>query len=537
MRALLREPSLGLTLLGLVGLLALFVVFPQIQVVLQPGFNGYVTFLVEQTWVRPLLNSLQITALSTTSAVTLGFVYAYAMVYTAMPWKPFFRLIGILPLLSPPFVVAASYILLFGPRGLISYRLLGQTWEVIGPGGLWGVQTIAFFPFAYQLIADVLARSDPRLEQAARNLGAGPWQVFWTVTLPLSRPGLAAAVLMTAIYVLEDFGNPALIAGRFTVLPTQAYGLISGFGDLTGAAAVSTLLLLLALALYLVRLRLEGSRAYVTISGRAGAIPRPPVPRAVTWAAFAACLLLAGLIVLVYGVLVVSALVETFPVNLTPTARHFEYLGAHATSLRNTLTYGVVAATLCALYALLLAFLVQRRRWPGRRVVDFVAIMPAAVPGIFFGIGYATAFNQRWLDWLDRGGLIIIAMLFWNIPVGYQAAMAGLQQIDRSIDEAATGLGAGSLRGFRDILLPMLRGAALTGFVTAFVRAVTTLSVVIFLFTPGTTVATITIFQLINDFNWGGAAAFTVAVIGLAVLVLTAVWLISGRRAMIARAQ
>jgi iron(III) transport system permease protein len=428
-------------------------------------------------------------------------------------------------------VVAASYILLFGPRGIITYQLLGQSPNVLGLGGLWGVQTIAFFPFAYQLIADVLARSDPRLEQAARNLGAGPWDVFRTVTLPLARHGLIAATLMTAIYVLEDFGNPALIGGRFTVLPTQAYALISGFGDLPGAAAVSTILLALALILYVARLRLEGNRSYVTVTGRASSMPRPPVPRGVTWACFVACLLLTGLILLVYGVLVVSALVEAFPSNLALTLRHFVYVSAHAQALQNTLVYGLGAALLCALLAVLLACLVQRREWPGRRLVDFVAILPAAVPGIFFGIGYASAFNQRWLDWLDRGVLIMISMLFWNIPVGYQAALTGLQQIDRSIDEAATSLGASGLRSFRDILFPMLHNALLTGFVTAFVRAVTTLSVVIFLFTPGTTVATITIFQLVNDFNWGGATAFTIAVIGMAVVVLAVVWAISGRRA------
>jgi iron(III) transport system permease protein len=531
MRQLGREPTVLVTLLVVVVLMALFIIYPQVRVVLVPGVEGYSDFFRGQTWLKPLRNSLQVMALSTTTSVLLGFIYAYAMVYSQMPWKPLFRLIGLLPLLSPPFVVAASYILLFGPRGIITYHLLGQSPNVLGLGGLWGVQTIAFFPFAYQLIADVLARSDPRLEQAARNLGASPWDVFRTVTLPLARPGLIAATLMTAIYVLEDFGNPALIGGRFTVLPTQAYALISGFGDLPGAAAVSTILLALALILYVARLRLEGNRSYVTVTGRASSIPRPPVPRGVTWACFAACLLLAGLILLVYGVLVVSALVEAFPSNLALTLRHFVYVSAHAQALRNTLVYGLGAAFLCALLAVLLGFLVQRREWPGRRLVDFVAILPAAVPGIFFGIGYASAFNQRWLDWLDRGVLIMISMLFWNIPIGYQAAMAGLQQIDRSIDEAATSLGAGGLRGFRDILFPMLHNALLTGFVTAFVRAVTTLSVVIFLFTPGTTVATITIFQLVNDFNWGGATAFTIAVIGMAVVVLAIVWAMSGRRA------
>jgi iron(III) transport system permease protein len=454
--------------------------------------------------------------------VLLGFVFAYGMVYTNMPWKPFFRIIGILPLLSPPFVVAAAYVILFGPRGLITYGLFGQTISIFGLGGIWGVQTIAFFPFAYQLIADVLSRSDARLEQAARNLGAGPWQVFRTVTLPLSRPGLGAAILTTAIYVLEDFGNPALIGGTFTVLPTQAYGLISGFGDLPGATAVSTLLLALALILYVAKIRLDGGRSFVTVSGRASSMPRPPVPAALTWACFLACLLLAIVILTVYGSLLVSALTLNFPVVLTPTMQHFEYIttGTNGTALQNTLVFGLAAATFSAGFALIAGWLVERGTWAGRGVLDFLLIMPAAIPGLFFGIGYATAFNEPWLDWLDRGVLIIISMIFWNIPVGYQAAVAGLRQIDRTMDEAATSLGASSLRGFRDVLMPMLGGSLRVGFVTTFVRAVTTLSVVIFLFTSSSTVATIRIFQLVNDLNFGRATAFTVADISMAMFAL-----------------
>src|SRR5438445_7698156 len=326
MRSLQREPVLLLALLAAIGLVFAFIVYPQIQVVLVPGPDGYVRFLEGGTWVNPLVNSLKVTALSTTTAVLLGFVFAYAMVYTPMPWKPFFRIIGILPLLSPPFVVAAVYILLFGPRGIVSYGVFGQSPSVFGLLGVWGVQTIAFFPFAYQLIADVLSRSDARLEQAARNLGAGPWQVFRTVTLPLSRPGLGAAILTTAIYVLEDFGNPALIGGTFTVLPVLAYGQLSGFGDLPGATAVSTLLLALALILYVAKIRLDGGRSFVTVSGRASSMPRPPVPVALTWACFVACLLLAALILTVYGALLVSALTLNFPTNFGFTTKHFEYI-------------------------------------------------------------------------------------------------------------------------------------------------------------------------------------------------------------------
>src|SRR2546427_10558808 len=223
MRSLRREPALLLALLAVVALVLTFIVYPQLQVILTPGPGGYVQFLEEGTWLIPLRNSIQLTALSTTTAVLLGFVYAYAMVYSNMRWKPFFRLVGILPLLSPPFVVAAAYTLLFGARGVISYGVFGQSPNIYGLNGVWGVQTIAFFPFAYQLIADALSRSDPRMEQAARNLGAGSWRVFLTVTLPLSRPGLGAAILTTPIYILQDFRKPHLIGGGVFVVPTQAY--------------------------------------------------------------------------------------------------------------------------------------------------------------------------------------------------------------------------------------------------------------------------------------------------------------------------
>ena len=537
MRSLQREPVLLLALLAAIGLVLAFIVYPQIQVVLVPGTDGYVAFLSGGTWTSPLIHSLQVTALSTTTAVLLGFVFAYAMVYTPMPWKPFFRIIGILPLLSPPFVVAAVFILLFGPRGIISYYVFGQSPSILGLQGIWVVQTIAFFPFAYQLIADVLSRSDARLEQAARNLGAGPWSVFRSVTLPLSGPGLGAAILTTAIYVLEDFGNPQLVGGGFNVLPTQAYSQIETSGDFAGAAAVSTILLLLALSLYVAKMGLDRGRSFVTVGGKASSMPRPPVPPMLTAACFAACLGLAGAILLVYGTLIVSALTLYFPTNLSFTFEHFEYLSAHALSLQNSFVYSMIAAIGCSIFALFAGFVVQRGSWPGRRIFDFLLIMPAAVPGIFFGIGYLTAFNQPWSDELAgffgqpdlRAQLIVIALLFWNIPVAYQAITAGLRQIDRSIDEAATSLGASSLRGFRDVLVPMLGGSVQVGFVTTFVRAVTTLSVVIFLFTPRSTTATITIFQLVNDFNWGGAAAFTVGDVGMAVIVLIVIGRLGGR--------
>src|SRR2546429_4989965 len=208
MRSLRREPALLLALLAVVALVLVFIVYPQVQVVVAPGSGGYASFLEGGTWVTPFVHSLEVMALSTTSAVLLGFVYAYAMVYSDMRWKPFFRLIGILPLLSPPFVVAAAYTLLFGARGVISYGVFGQSPNIYGLNGVWGVQTIAFFPFAYQLIADALSRTDPRMEQAARNLGAGSWRGFLAAAPPPSPPPGGAGAPPTPDFIPPGLRKP-----------------------------------------------------------------------------------------------------------------------------------------------------------------------------------------------------------------------------------------------------------------------------------------------------------------------------------------
>src|SRR4029079_6063082 len=156
-----------------------------------------------------------------------------------------------------------------------------------------------------------------------------------------------------------------------------------------------------------------------------------------------ACLALSVVIITVYVSLLVSALTLNFPTVLTPTMQHFEYIttGTNGTALQNTLVFGLVAAAFSAVFGLGAGWLVERGTWKGRGVLDFLLIMPAAIPGLFFGIGYATAFNEPWLDWLDRGVLIIISMIFWKISVGYQAAVAGLRQNDRTMDETPTSPG------------------------------------------------------------------------------------------------
>jgi iron(III) transport system permease protein len=169
---------------------------------------------------------------------------------------------------------------------------------------------------------------------------------------------------------------------------------------------------------------------------------------------------------------------------------------------------------------MILAYIVQKKQVGFNKVLDFLAILPGAVPGLFLGIGYLMAFNLEPFKLTGSGWIIILALMFWNIPTGYAAAVAGLQQISNSIEEAGANLGASTFRTFLDIILPLLVLPFTAGFVVAFLRAVTCLSVVVFLVTPQTVVGTISILGLVTDGNWSGAAAFTVILIAIAFAVL-----------------
>lgn len=532
-RNLFREPlaTAAVALLALV--LVAAVGFPVYRVIAEPGLGDFTRIFDEPGWQRALRHSLTMAVLSTATATVLGFAYAWAMIYARPPGRGFFHGIALLPLLSPPFVVAASYPLLFGRRGLISYELFNHPLNVYGQRGLWAVQTIAFFPYAYQIISNVLRNVNPTLEVAAADLGGSRWRVFRTVTLPLSLPGIVSAALLVAVYVLSDFANPLIIAGRYETLPALAWGQISAFADFKAAAVLASYLLLVAGAFFVLSLRFNPTRSFVTVSGRGGWLERAPMPWRVRLPALLFCSVLTLFILVLYGVLVAGSVTKVWGVNHDLTLEHWRWVKAHPLPLQNSIKFSLIAASTSAIVSMLLAYLTLRRRFPGRRVLEFLSLLPAAVPGIFFGIGYILAFERKPLaEYTDNASFLITLALFaWNLPTGYRAAAAALSQIDPSLEDAAGSLGAGTMRTFKDVMLPLLAGPFLTAFVTGFVRAITTLSVIIFLVTAPTMMAPITIMNLVSNFDWGRGTAYTSALIGLALLVLLVFWLIRRGRA------
>jgi iron(III) transport system permease protein len=518
--------SLALVALGLV----VFVIVPVARVLSEPGWAEWARALTTPRHLRLLANTLAIAALSTASAVAVGFLFAYATSRPDIPLARLFRLVAILPLVSPPFVGGLAFILLFGRRGLVTYSLLGLRSDIYGWHGLWLVQTLAFFPIAYLVLAGVLRRLNPTLEHAAQDLGARGGRVFRTVTWPLARPGLVGAALLVGIYALSDFGNPMLVGGPFKVLATETYTQVTGWGDLRMAAVLSGVLLVPSLALFLLQRYVVAGGGYTTITGKGGFAASPPTPVLARWACVLGCGGVALVLVAIYAVIVVGAFARTWGLDWRPTLANFEYTVFRGSQLWNSVRFAAAAALGGSAFAVLAAFLIHRTRVPGRALLDFAAVLPAALPGTLMGVAYILAFNTPPLPLTGTATIVVVAMLFRTIPVGYRAALAGLAQIAPSIEESAADLGARPIRTLRDVTLPLIRAAFTGALVFAFIRSMTTLSAVVFLISPGNVVASASILALAEHGDWGQASAMAASLMSVIFLALLVFRILTGGR-------
>jgi iron(III) transport system permease protein len=304
---------------------------------------------------------------------------------------------------------------------------------------------------------------------------------------------------------------------------------VDGWGDVRGAAVLSALLLLPSLVLFAAQRIWVGRQTYATVTGRAGMADLPRTSPPVRVLLFAFCGLVSLLVLLVYAALVMGAFVKGWGFDWTPTLGNLREIVSRSPELIRSLLYSIVAALASTLIAMTAAYLVSRKEFVLKRFVDVVAILPAALPGIFFGIGYSIVFTRPPVDLYGSAAIIILALIFWNVSIGYQSGLAALSQISPSFGEAASNLGARSLRIFREIEVPLIRGAFLSSFTVSFIRAVTTLSLVVFLATSSNSVATFSIMNLVNDGFYGKAASLTTALLLASFAALGAARLIVGR--------
>ncbi|MGQ3072433.1 MAG: ABC transporter permease [Ferrovibrionaceae bacterium] len=494
-------------------------------------------------------NSLALAVVVGVLSTLLGLAFALISARSRFPFPRILKVMSVLPVITPPFVIGLALILLFGRVGMVTVALrdwLGipaSRW-IYGMPGLTIAQLLAFTPISYLVLLGVLQGVSPSMEEASQTLRAGRWMTFRRVTWPLIRPGLANAFLIAFIESLADFGNPMMIGGNFRVLSTSIYFAVVGAAHDQGKAAVLAIVLLaFTLTAFLAQRLWLGRRSYVTVAGKGDSGLPLPLARPLHVACLAIVLPWLALTAAVYGVILVGGFVKAVGTDPTPTLEYvmtafaikqgaggWFLAGSAWSSLLTTLQVALLAMPLTAGLGILTAYLLNRQNFAGRATFEFLTMMSFAIPGTVIGVSYILAFNVPPFELTGTAVILIIAFVFRNMPVGIRAGIANLSQVDRSLDEASLTLGARSATTLRRVILPILRPAIATSMVYAFVRAVTSVSAVIFLISGEYNLATVYIVGRAEFGEYGLAIVYSAVLIVIMVSALLLIQALVGER-------
>lgn len=524
----LRDPFILISLIFAVVIALLFVVLPvgRIAQVAVVGRDG--TFQAGEFWGLlsqadiwgTLANSLLLAVISAAIGTGVGFIFAYGIHRLNVWGSKAFQWLVMLPLLSPPFSLSISTLMLFGRRGLITHQLLGiADYNVQGLHGLVFVQVLHFFPLAYIVLSGVLASLDKSLDEASEGLGASRWTTFRRITFPLALPGVLTSMLLIMVRSMQDFGNPIVLGGDYSVLVTRAYFEIQGMGDFQTGSLLAFLLLVPSVIIFILQRYWIGGRSVVTVSGKPssqGAVAIHPAARAAVSGFMT--LVVAGILAL-YAFMIVGAFATSWGYDWTLTLNNLERVWNRGLdAAQSTGLLSLEAAVLSGILGMLLAYLITRQRFRGRRLFEGVLLLPFAIPGILISISYVLVFNQPPLLLTGTAFLVVLALMFRTIPVTIQAGMATLAKVDVSVEEASANLGAGSVTTFRRIALPLMRHAFFGGLTYSFVYATTAVSSVVFLVSAKWKLLSTEILGMVDRSSFSQAAALIVILIGLVLL-------------------
>ena len=517
-----RDPITGYAILVLFAIVMAFVAYPLFEAVRltfvvngQFTFDTWKTVLGNTQYLKALWGSIQLGICTATASTLIGFIFAFAVARTSMKGKKLVTALATMPVISPPFSLTLSIILLFGNNGLITKRLLGlENFSIYGLGGLTLVQTISMFPIAFLTMQGVLQAIDSTLEDASLDLNASRRHTFLHVTLPLALPGILSSWLLVFTNSLADFANPLLLSGSYRVLSVESYIEVTGMNRLSNGAALSILLLLPTLSAFFVQRSWVSKKSYVVVTGkpsmRLSDLASPGTRR--TLVAFVA--LVSGFIVALYGTIVAGCFVKNWGFDYTFTLANIgEALTRGKAALLSTMTLAGLATPIAGMLAMIAAVILVRKKFTGKKVLEGLIMTPFALPGTLVGISYILAFNKPPLLLVGTGAILVINYVIRELPVGLEGGVATLRQIDPSIEEAASDLGADQATIFRTVILPLIRPAFISSMSYTFVRSMTAVSAIIFLISARWYHITIQIYNFSENIRFGLASVLSTTLI------------------------
>ncbi|MCR4676690.1 MAG: iron ABC transporter permease [Sphaerochaetaceae bacterium] len=527
-KKLMADPIMVTTIVLLIAFLTLFILYP-LAILLVDSFisDTGLTFDIFKrifnipTFKTAITNTLKVGFLVGILSTAVGLLFAYVEVYVRSNrfMGGLFKVVSMLPVVSPPFVLSLSMIMLFGKAGIVTRHLLGiYDNSVYGFWGIAIVQSMTFFPVCYMMFRGLLKNIDPSLEEAARDMGASRMKVFTTVTLPLLLPGIGNAFLVTFIESIADFANPMIIGGSYDTLATTIYLQITGAYDKAGAAAMAVVLLSITLIMFAVQKYYLEAKSTATLTGKASRQRMLIEDKSVRVPLTVLCCAIALFVILMYICVPIGALFPTWGYKFFPlTTKWFQlvftrYKGFKA--FKDSFVLSIIAAPITALLSMIISYLVVKRKFKAKGFIEAVSMLAMAVPGTVLGVGYIRGysggiFHTGFMQGIYGTGLIlIIVFIVRSLPTGTRSGIAALRQIDKSIEESAYDMGANSLQVFTSVTLPLIKDSFLSGLVTAFVRSITAISAIILLVTPQYLLITVQINEFAEKGSYGLACAF-----------------------------
>ena len=486
------------------------------------GLQNFFLYLREPALFQSFFNSLFIAIFSTVITVILAFGFAFALTHTRMPFKSLFRLVALIPLLSPSILAAIALVYWFGNQGVLKEILLGHS--IYGPIGIIMASVYWTFPHALMILVTSLSLSDARLYEAADVLQATKLRSFLTITIPGARYGIISTTFVVFTQVFTDFGVPKVIGGNYNVLATDIYKEVVGMQNFQMGAVISLVLLLPAVLAFFID-QYSRKRQIALLSSRS-IVFAPKKNFALDVSMLVYCSIITIIILMMIGMAQFGALVKFWPYNLSLTLNNynFEVAGLGWESFYNSVRMALYTAIFGTIIIFVGSYVVEKLRTQEklRNIVQLFALLPMAVPGLVLGLAYIFYFNasSNPLNFIYATmAILVINTVVHFYTVSHLTGVTALKQMDKEFEAVSLSLKVPIFKMFWRVTLPVCLPTIFDISIYLFVNAMTTVSGVIFLYTYDTTLASVSSIHLDEQGDVAGAAAMAMLIVYVSVFV------------------